>query len=114
MDNLVMEWIVVLLVVPLIIGMAGQVAQRLVGAKRGDPGWRGIYVVTVPWHAMLVGAGVGFAMFKLQGPIPEVFGSAVGGYLLAYTMSGAVSIVGYDTIVKVFKNFLDHLHERSG
>lgn len=116
-----LEWILLLIVAPFIIGMAGQVAQRLVLGEKPWPtvkksdgsevvkfdGWKRYYHITVPWHALLVGALLGLGGFYIGLPVPSVFGEAVGGAILAYAFSGGVAMVAYDAIVKVVKKFVE-------
>lgn len=103
-------WIIVLGVVPFLIGMCGQVARKLVlgteKPKNGWRGWRKVYWATLPIHAMLVGGGTGFLLYKFGAPVPDVFGKELGGYILGYTLSGGVSVVGYDVIVKTIRRIL--------
>ena len=106
------DWILVLGVVPFIVGMCGQVARNVVlGNKRresdGHIGWRRMYWATLPLHALLVGAGVGLVGYKYGLPVPEAFGKSLAGSILAYTMSGGVSVIGYDAIVKTIRRTLE-------
>lgn len=109
-------WIITLGVVPFIIGMAGQVVQKLVlgstkltKAQAAElKGWKKFYHTTLAWHALLVGMFIGLVGFSLGIPVPAVFGSSLGGCMLAYTFSGGVSIVGYDTIVKTLRRTLEN------
>ena len=105
------DWIVIFGIVPFIIGMCGQVARNIVlGNKRrqsdGHTGWRKIYWITLPLHALAVGAWVGFIGYKYGLPVPKVFGTTEAGTILAYTTSGGVSVVGYDVIVKTLTRML--------
>jgi len=103
------SWIILLGVVPFLIGMCGQVAQKLVlGARspKGLKGWRRVYWATLPIHAMVVGGGVGVLGSKFGVPLPEAFGKELGGYVLGYTLSGGVAVVGYDVLVKSLRRML--------
>lgn len=108
-------WIITLGVAPFVLGMAGQVAQKLIlGPNKPTKvqiealsKWKKVYHVTIPWHALLVGALIGLVGFPLGIPVPPVFGEAIGGAVLAYAFSGGVSIIGYDTIVKTLKRILE-------
>jgi len=105
------SWIIILGVAPFLIGMGGKVARNVVlnekSQKNGLKGWRWFYKATLPLHAMGVGAALGFFAPRLGLPVPEVFGTEVGGSVLAYTMSGGVAVVGYDSIVKTLKNIIE-------
>ena len=104
------DWLVILGIVPLLIGVSGGVARNLV--LRGDPppggwkGWRRVYWATMPLHALGVGAWLGFIGHKYGLPVPAAFGTSEAGAILAYTASGGVSVVGYDAIVKTLRRFL--------
>lgn len=116
-----MQWIVLLLVTPLIIGMMGQVAQRLILGEKPYPtkkrsdgvevtkfdGWKHYYHVTLPWHALLVGLLIGLGGYYIGLPVPDVFGEKVGGAMLAYAFSGGVAMIAYDVIVKVIKKMVE-------
>lgn len=98
-------------VVPFIIGMCGQVARNIVlGNKRRESdnltGWKRIYWATLPLHALGVGAVAGLIGYKYGLPVPSAFGDTLAGSILAYTMSGGVSVVGYDAIVKTIRRML--------
>lgn len=101
-------WIPIL-AAALIIGMFGEVMKKLVGAKPGDPGLKGVYIVTYKVHALIVGALMGLGGSYIGLPVPEVFGTALGGSVLAYTASGGVAMVGYSSIVGTIKSTLAHI-----
>ena len=106
------DWLIILGVVPFIIGMCGQVVRNIVlGNKRresdGHTGWRRIYWATLPLHALAVGAWTGLLGYKYGLPVPAAFGNTLAGSILAYTMSGGVSVVGYDAIVKTLRRMLE-------
>lgn len=106
------DWIIVLGVVPFIIGMCGQVARNIVlgnNQRQGDvrTGIKRLYWATLPLHALGVGAWVGTIGYKYGLPVPEAFGDTMAGSILAYTMSGGISVVGYDAIVKTIRRMLD-------
>jgi hypothetical protein len=105
------EWLIVLVVAPFVLGMAGEVFQRLIlGAKPREMkmfrGWRRWYFATVPLHFLLAGALIGAVGFGFGLPRPDAFGETLGGCILAYAFSGGVAIVGYDTIVKVLQRLI--------
>jgi len=95
-----------------IIGMLGEVAKKLVNAKPGDKGLKGVYIVTYKAHALFVGALLGLALFGLKGPVPEVFGVECGGYVLAYATAGGIAMVGYASIVGVIKSAIENFRAR--
>jgi hypothetical protein len=105
------SWIIILGVVPFLIGMGGQVARNIVlgekVSKTSLRGWKRIYSVTLPLHAISVGSAVGLVGHKFGLPVPEMFGIEVGGSTLAYALSGGVAIIGYDSIVKTLKRIIE-------
>ena len=106
------DWLIILGVVPFIIGMCGQVIRNIgLGNKRresdGHVGWRRLYWATLPLHALAVGAGVGLIGYEYGLPVPIAFGKTLAGSMLAYTLSGGVSVVGYDAIVKTLRRMLE-------
>lgn len=120
-------WLITLGVAPFIIGMAGQVAQNLVLGKGNGvggkltkaqvaelKGWKKFYHTTLAWHALLVGALIGLVGFSFGLPVPVAFGEGLAGCVLAYTFSGGVSIVGYDTIVKTIRRVLENYQGPGG
>lgn len=102
---------IVLGVAPFLIGMGGRVARNLIidekSLKKGLKGWRWAYKATLPLHAMGVGAVIGFFGHRFGLPVPGAFGDEVVGSVLAYTTSGGVAVVGYDSIVKTLKNIIE-------
>ena len=93
-------------VAAIVIGTLGEVAKNLVRAKAGDKGWRGVYYVTYRAHAILVGASLGALSFAgIELPVAEGF-SEGGGPVLFYACSGALAMIGYDSIVKTLKKTL--------
>ena len=107
-------WIVILGVVPFIIGLSGQTARTIALGKSKLTkaevaqleGWRKWYFLTFTWHALLVGLLFGIAAFTFGIPVPAVFGTHIGGTMLAFTLSGGLSIIAYDTIVKTFQRII--------
>ena len=101
-------------IVPFIIGLAGQTSRRIVLGKdkltKAEiaqlQGWRKWYYLTFTWHALLVGFLICLIGFYLGIPVPALFGTELGGALLAYTFSGGVSIIAYDTIVKTIQRVI--------
>jgi hypothetical protein len=114
-----MEWITVLLVVPFIIGMLGEVVKQLVlpgkMPEAGWTGWRGVYFVTYKAHALAIGALAGLLAAWVNIPWPkEVFGEGAGGGALAFCFSGGVAMVAYAGIVGVIKNLVKLVGARTG
>lgn len=92
---------------PFIIGMGGEVSKKLiVPAGDSSTGWKRMFWITFPLHAMLMGALLGIPMHKFGVPVPSAFGTELLGAMIAGTMSGAISTVGYSSIVKTLKRFL--------
>lgn len=111
------QYIVIALFAPLLIGACGAVAQKLILGPRnawppgGFPGWRGVYHVTVPLHAILVGAVLGLVGHRAGLPVPAVFGEDLGGAVLAYAVAGALSAAYYDAVVKTAKRVIERFGE---
>jgi len=107
MDN----WLIILGVAPFLIGMAVQVTRNIVlgedSSKKQLKGWRKIYKITLPLHAISFGSAIGFFGYRFGLPVPEIFGNEVGGIVLAYALSGGIAIVGYDSIVKTLKRIIE-------
>lgn len=105
------SWLIILGVAPFLIGMGGQVARNIVlgedTSKKPHKSWKRIYKITLPLHAISVGSAVGFVGHKLGLPVPEAFGTEIGGSTLAYALSGGVAIIGYDSIVKTLKRIIE-------
>jgi H+/Cl- antiporter ClcA len=96
----------IIIVLALVIGTLGEVSKRMIKAKAGDKGWRGVYFVTLPAHPVIVGALIGLVPWlptpdELAKPGHE-FASRLGTGLLA----GMVCKVGYDGIVSTLKRSL--------
>lgn len=95
-----------IIVLALVIGTLGEVTKRLVKAKAGDKGWRGVYYVTLPAHPMIVGALIGLVPWL---PIPEGLvkeGYEFAGRLGTGLLAGAVCKIGYDGIVATARRML--------
>jgi hypothetical protein len=112
------EWITVLIILPFIIGMMGEIVKKLVlrgpMPKTGWPGWRGVYYVTYRAHALAVGAGFGAACAAVAIPFPELFGGTVAGGALAGAFAGGVAMVAYATIVKTIQAAIRQVGLRFG
>jgi len=93
-------------VTAIVIGMLGEVAKKLVRAKAGDKGWRGVYYATYRAHAIVVGAGIGaLSCAGIDLPVGEGFAEGAGP-VLYYACSGALAMIGYDAIVKTIRKTL--------
>ena len=103
-----MEQFYPILLTSLVIGIFGEVARKLVRAKAGDKGFKGVYFVTFKAHGVFVGAAIGLLGFPVGIPVPVVFGAGLGGAVLAYAGSGALAMVAYSTMVGTLKNLIRH------
>jgi len=92
----------------LAIGLGGEVAKKLTGAKAGDAGWRGVYFVTLPVHAPIIGALLGLASVAVNGwlglsaPTSDAFAEGLGPVLF-YSGAGVLASLCYVSIVRVIK-----------
>lgn len=92
----------------LAIGLGGEVAKKLTGAKAGDRGWRGVFFVTLPVHAPIIGALLGIAAVALNGwlglaaPTSEAFADGLGPVLF-FCGAGVLASLCYVSIVRVIK-----------
>ena len=92
------------LVVGALLSVLGRGVSELVfGGKprAGFKGWRGVWYVTLPLHALLAGALVGLVATTL--PVPPGMGAGVAGRVFWYALSGALGTVCYDVIKGVVK-----------
>ncbi len=105
------DWTVLLtspivIVLALVIGTMGEVVKRIVSAKAGDAGWRGVYYVTLPAHPVLVGAAIGLLPWL---PIPDGLskdGYEFAGRLGTGVLAGVACKIGYDGIVSTVRRVL--------
>lgn len=70
--------------------------------RAGLKGWRGVWYVTLPLHAVLVGGVLGVAAKTL--PVPPGMGEGVAGRVLWYALSGALGVVSYDVLKGIIKH----------
>lgn len=124
MDS-VLEWLVIFLIAPALIGFVGSLVKRSVlGPKsewpaarpkrRGDTpmpgsgfaGFQRFYFVTLGWHPLLAGLVVGLIGHWIGLPSPGAFGTGYAGTILAYSFAGMVASVGYDAIVKTIRRII--------
>lgn len=100
------------MIAALAIGTFGEVTKNLVGAKRGDKGWRGVFYVTLPAHPVLAGMLVGLIPW-----LPPIDALVKEGYEAAarfgtYTLAGIVCKLSYDSFVSTSKRIWDLIGER--
>lgn len=106
-----MDWLILLVVVPFVFGFVGGIVKSTVlGPKPWDYGrfnwFQKGYYKSIAWHPVFTGVGAGAIAWALQGPLPEVFGTSLVGYLTAGLFAGGVSIVGYALIVKTIRRMI--------
>ena len=109
-----MEWLIVLVVLPLVVSAVGQFIKRVVLGKKpwgALAGWRAWFDVSLPVQAWALGAAAGLACHASAVPFPEaVFGDQAAGYLLGGLCSGMIAQgVGYDGILSVFRRALERV-----
>jgi len=91
----------------LITGTLMQALNTTIGAKAGDPGWRGIWFVWRRWFIVLLGIGLGAAApaLGLSSPLGDGYGySILDGLIAAWAASGT-----YDATLKTVKVRAQHL-----
>ena len=79
----------------LFLGLGLEVLKRFVGPTAGKRGWRGVYEVTMPLHAMALGALLGLVPGL---PRPTSFGVETAGGVLFYLSAGVLSVLAYDVV----------------
>jgi len=97
----------IVVVLALVIGTFGEVSKRLVRAKGGDKGWKGVYYVTLPAHPVIVGILIGLIPWL---PIPDGLvkeGQEFAGRLGTGAIAGIACKIGYDSIISTGKRFLE-------
>lgn len=106
-------WIAVL-----IIGGAGEVAKQLIlGPKKAWPkdgfrGWKGVYVVTYKFHAIIVGGLIGLVPGL---PVLESLQTeGIAGSVMQYAGDGALSMVCYATVVGTARAIIENFGKRVG
>lgn len=96
----------VVIILALVLGTLGEVSKRSISAKAGDTGWKGIYYVTLPAHAVILGGLCGLIPWL---PIPDELvkpGYEFAGRLGTGVLSGVVCKVGYDLIISTVRRML--------
>lgn len=96
----------IIVIMALVIGTLGEVSKRVISAKAGDKGWRGVYYVTLPAHPVILGALIGLIPWL---PIPEQLtkeGYEFAGRLGTGILSGVVCKVGYDMIISTVRRMM--------
>lgn len=100
------------IIAALSIGAIGEVVKRLVRAKEGDKGWRGVFYVTLPAHAVVAGMLIG--LIPWLPPIDALVkeGYEAAGRFGTYTLAGIVCKLGYDSFISTSKRIWDMIGER--
>jgi len=96
----------VVIITALVLGTLGEVSKRTISAKAGDKGWRGVYYVTLPAHAVILGGLIGLIPWL---PVPDELtkpGYEFAGRLGTGVLSGVVCKVGYDLIISTIRRML--------
>jgi hypothetical protein len=96
----------IVVVLALVIGTFGEVSKRLVRAKAGDKGWKGVYYVTLPAHPVVAGILFGLVPWL---PIPDGLvkeGHEFAGRLGTGALAGIACKIGYDGIVSTAKRYM--------
>lgn len=92
-----------LLAVGALLAVIGQVAKRLVfksGKTAGSIGWRGVYYVTMPLHAILVGIAIGASNML---PAPRFLGDRLLGKVIWYALAGAIAPMCFSAVQNILK-----------
>lgn len=92
----------------LLTGMVYEATKRSVGAKAGDPGFKGVFFVWGRVALIPLGILLGVAGHYTGIPIHEAFGEEVGGGILAGGASACVAALGYSQIIGIAKARLRH------
>jgi hypothetical protein len=92
----------------LVIGLAGEIAKKLILGdqkdmpKTGYPGVKGVYYVTYRFHAVVVGGLIGL----IPGiPVTDALRTeGMAGGVMFYAGAGAVAMIAYATVVSSIKS----------
>jgi hypothetical protein len=90
--------------------LTGTLMQALnvsIGAKAGDPGFKGVWFVWRRWFIVLLGIGLGALapLMGLSSPLGEGWGySVLDGLVAAWAASGT-----YDATLKTLKARVEHM-----
>lgn len=100
------------LITSLAIGTLLEIAKPLINAKPGDKGWRGVFYVTLPAHAVLVGALLGCIPWlpPLESLIKPGYENV--GRFATYLLAGIVCKLGYDSFISTTKRAWALVNER--
>jgi hypothetical protein len=96
----------------LVTGTLMQALNMTIGAKAGDPGFKGVWFVWRRWFIVLLGIGLGAVapLLGLSSPIGEGYGySILDGLIAAWAASGT-----YESTVKTLKARAEHLLAQKG
>lgn len=96
----------IIIITALVIGTAGEVTKRLVRAKAGDKGWKGVFHVTLPAHPVIVGLLIGFIPWLPSVDALTKEGFELAGRVGTYALAGVLCKIGYDTLVSTVQRAL--------
>lgn len=99
---------IIIFAIAIVVGMVGEIIKKLVGAKAGDPGWRGVYFVTFRAHGLIAGALLAVGLWSLGLPLPEFFGTDIGGAILVGLLAGGIAMIGYDVLYEGVRAWIRH------
>lgn len=60
--------------------------------------WRIAYRLARPFLLMLLGVLLGVVGHPLGAPVPDAFGSELGGSILTYVLSAVLALIAYDAL----------------
>lgn len=91
------------LITSLAIGTLLEIVKPLINAKPGDKGWRGVFYITMPAHAVLLGSLLGCIPW-----LPPLDSLVKPGYegvgrFSTYLLAGIVCKLGYDSFIATTK-----------
>jgi hypothetical protein len=100
------------LAIMLVVGAIGEMVQKLIAAKGGDQGWRGVYYVTKAYHPIFVCAAV-FAIV-VDVPLFDGVSSTITNRVISGAGLGALTMVAYELTVKTIRKFIITFGDRMG
>jgi hypothetical protein len=96
----------------LVVGAIGEMVQKLIAAKGGDQGWRGVFYVTKSYHPIFVCALLFAAVVDV--PLFDGVGSTITNRLISGAGLGAFTMVAYELTVKTIRKAILTFGERLG